>query len=111
MLRIDMGRREGLRLEERVCEICGDGSVEDERHFVMDCGAYKEEREEMYERINGMYGGRLDLSRCGEGAGREVRFDKLIGRGMKSKYEETYDIVKDFVQKAVVKRRNIARGS
>ena len=33
-LRIDMGRRSGEKVEERICLSCGSGQVEDERHLT-----------------------------------------------------------------------------
>ena len=45
-LEIEVGRREGKRVEERVCRVCGDGK-EDERHFVIDCIRYWKERQDL----------------------------------------------------------------
>ena len=51
-LRIELGRYEyaapgqrGLPVEERVCQVCSCGSVEDELHFVIKCPAYVNERQ------------------------------------------------------------------
>ena len=44
-LRIETGRwYQGTNLEERVCEICGNGEVEDESHFLLKCNEYEDLR-------------------------------------------------------------------
>ena len=106
-LRIETGRREKLEVEERVCDICGSGEVEDERHFMMDCVMYRKEREEMYEGIKKLYDGGMDLRRVE----REIRFNKLIGKGMITKYGEVYECVKVFVQAATTRRTAIIRSA
>ena len=42
-LRIEMGRHEGLEVEERVCEFCLDG-VKDEMHVLLCYGLYDDLR-------------------------------------------------------------------
>lgn len=44
-LRVETGRYEKLEKEERKCIFCESGEVEDERHFLCRCEAWKEERE------------------------------------------------------------------
>ena len=39
------------RAASDVCVMCGQGAAEDQRHFMLHCDAYEEERYEMYERI------------------------------------------------------------
>ena len=41
-----------LRVEERVCELCNLGQVEDELHFLCHCPLYKDLREIMYQKAN-----------------------------------------------------------
>ena len=44
-LRIETGRwYQGTIVEQRVCEICGSGEVEDERHFLLKCSYYEDIR-------------------------------------------------------------------
>ena len=38
-------------MEERVCEMCQDGSVEDEEHFILKCNKYTTERNELFRTI------------------------------------------------------------
>ena len=49
-LRVEMGRREGLKREERLCRVCGDG-VEDEEHLLMDCDLYSDLRVSMVRKL------------------------------------------------------------
>ena len=39
-LRVETGRFRGLPLQERTCEYCLDGSVEDEHHFLFSCNKW-----------------------------------------------------------------------
>ena len=43
-LHMETGRLVNLKCENRICEICGDGSVEDELHFIFHCSAYNNHR-------------------------------------------------------------------
>ena len=47
-LRIEQGRYRKEKVEERVCEFCDSRQVEDEKHFVLECTAYADLREEMW---------------------------------------------------------------
>ena len=44
VLKIETGRRRKLNIEDRVCDMCGDGYVEDEYHFVLICRFFEELR-------------------------------------------------------------------
>ena len=46
-LRIESGRVEGLKCEERICQICS-SDVEDETHFLVKCELYKDQREKIF---------------------------------------------------------------
>ena len=50
-LRIDMGRRSGEEVQDRICLVCGSGQVEDERHLLLHCDEYSDLRSRMYYRI------------------------------------------------------------
>ena len=50
-LAVEMGRRRGVRLEDRVCRWCKSGEVEDEEHFLLKCVKWEEEREVLWELI------------------------------------------------------------
>ena len=47
-LRIESGRNEGLRSEERMCQICFEG-VEDEIHFLVKCKQYEAQRQPLFD--------------------------------------------------------------
>ena len=42
------GKYRKLRPDERLCEMCKDGLIEDEFHFVCVCSIYKNIRDELY---------------------------------------------------------------
>ena len=44
-LRVETGRFKGLPLQERTCEYCLNGSVEDEHHFLFICNKWDEIRQ------------------------------------------------------------------
>ena len=44
-LRIETGRWNGLKREERICRQCTMGEIEDEEHFLLRCEDLKQERE------------------------------------------------------------------
>ena len=39
-------------MEERKCQLCDSGGVEDEMHFLFNCSKYKNERIEFFNSIN-----------------------------------------------------------
>ena len=47
-LNIEMGRFRNIPVEERICELCDCGMVEDEKHFLCICTLYEEYRDDMY---------------------------------------------------------------
>jgi len=58
-IRIETGPFCKLPVEERLCEMCNQGKVEDEFHFIMECPLYHQERQGMFEKtdIDGGAGG------------------------------------------------------
>ena len=52
-LRIETGRfvRPRLEPEDRVCHICGNGEVEDEKHFLLFCNRYQQLRQTLFNQI------------------------------------------------------------
>ncbi len=53
-LHIETGRFKNVKVEERVCQVCNNGDVENEFHFVSICNAYKTLGNVMYDKINGV---------------------------------------------------------
>ncbi len=51
-LHIETGRFSNVKVEERVCQVCKNGDVEKEFHFVFICNAYTTFRNTMYDKIN-----------------------------------------------------------
>lgn len=47
-LAIESGRYFGIKLEDRICKLCTSDTVEDEKHFLVDCTHYNEVRDEFY---------------------------------------------------------------
>ena len=49
---IETGRHKNIKLGERVCTTFDDHVLEDEIHFLLECKAYKEIREEFFNSID-----------------------------------------------------------
>ena len=47
-LHIETGRFVDTNLNDRVCQICGNGEIEDEIHFITSCSAYNDLRDTLY---------------------------------------------------------------
>ncbi len=45
---IETGRYENVALNDRICQLCDCGNVEDERHFLISCTALNYERRNLY---------------------------------------------------------------
>ena len=54
-LRIETGRFCGLKPEERICQVCDSGKIEDEKHFILECNQYTIFRQSLYRQINTQY--------------------------------------------------------
>jgi hypothetical protein len=51
-LEIETGRWRGTQLENRICQLCQVGCVEDEAHFLFSCNFYSNERLLFFQRIH-----------------------------------------------------------
>ena len=51
-LKIETGRFNQTKLEERVCECCNVGQIEDELHFLIKCNLYTELRNRLFVKIS-----------------------------------------------------------
>ena len=47
-LRIETGRRKREQEVDRICRTCVSGDIENERHFILNCTAYTDLREDMF---------------------------------------------------------------
>ena len=54
-LHVESGRFNNTKLENRICNICEEGYIEDEYHFLCICSVYREERSDLYRRVNDKY--------------------------------------------------------
>ena len=61
-LRIHTGTQEKLFREraERICLLCASGEVEDEKHLLFNCAAYRYERDIFYESVCACTGGKVN---------------------------------------------------
>lgn len=50
-LRIESGRYKGEEVEQRLCQVCQNDEVEDEKHFLFSCEAYSELRTVLFKYI------------------------------------------------------------
>jgi hypothetical protein len=51
-LNIELGRFRNISLENRLCEMCNHGVIENEMHFLCECPAYELNRQSMYNSIS-----------------------------------------------------------
>ena len=51
-LHVETGRFNGTALENRTCNICHNGDIEDEYHFVCVCTEYEEDRQILYQELS-----------------------------------------------------------
>jgi hypothetical protein len=51
-LQVEVGRWQGVPVDERKCTVCRLGFVEDECHFLFECNEYHEERKDLYANVN-----------------------------------------------------------
>ncbi len=63
-LHIETGRSEQPRLEahERYCQVCNSENVEDEKHFLLLCLAFTDERQKLFHTVSTVYNGFNDVS-------------------------------------------------
>ena len=90
-LRIESGRWSKVPEEERVCQVCLTGKVENETHFLLHCYAYDRSREGMFRLIKDSTGYDLNVMRDNN----EWLLDVLIGHGLKS------EVIREKIGKAV----------
>ena len=104
-LRIETGRHwvPKLPVESRVCWCCG-VAVEDEKHFVVHCTNYTEERAQLFESIGRVTEGRIQMQMLAK-AQPSLTFKLLLGEGIRYKQQEVYRCVQTFLVRAMNKRR------
>ena len=99
-LRIEKGRYENLPASERFCEICRNGEVEDERHFLLSCSEYDDLRREMWNEVEDLYGMPRPDSE-------DDQLNWILGTQFvkTSKYKNLVKIVIKFVKKSMNRRK------
>lgn len=98
-LRIETGRWKKIPVEQRICQIClSCDQVEDEAHFLLDCGVYNVVRERMYEEIFQRTGHDIDVRLMKDN--KEWMMDTLIGHGLTKYRIEIVKVVMRYVTKA-----------
>ena len=101
-LRIEQGRWKKLPVEERVCQVCMSGEVEDEEHFMLRCGAYSDLRKLMIEELQQL-GGEVVSE---EGEEREKWMVRMLGSGIKivsksKKVEKRHKVAMAYLKQAI----------
>ena len=116
-LRIETGRYEKLEEEERICIFCESGEVEDERHFLCRCEAWKDEREVVLREVRKL-GVRMTeeeimfVSGKQEVKGKGQSWRKIVLRRVMLMERETYGILGwSQIIPAVIVRHNGAESS
>ena len=63
-LMIEVGRhiRPKLKPNERFCKFCKDGSIEDEKHFIINCSIYEADRSKFFEALRNLLPGITNLA-------------------------------------------------
>ena len=63
-LNIEMGRysKPPIPLQERICTLCSENCIEDEKHFLMQCTLYEDIREELFDTVNAILPGFNNLT-------------------------------------------------
>jgi len=103
-LRVETGRWTNIPVEQRTCLICLErDQVEDEAHFLLDCGVYNVVRERMFEEIFQRTGHHVDVRLMKDN--REWMMDTLIGHGLIKYRIEVLKAVMRYVVRASRIRR------
>jgi hypothetical protein len=101
-LRIEKGRYTKEAVEERICQFCDSKQVEDEFHFMLECRAYEDLRDQMWSKVEEVTKGKRTSFPT-----KEHKLNALIGDQFQPKVEEdkTSDATKKYheIAKAVMK--------
>jgi len=100
-LRIETGRWSRIPKEERYCEFCLSGEVEDETHFMLFCLVYEELRGKMWQELESKFGIKRDSMTP------QKQLNTLIGDEVieHSHYAEIIKIVMRYIERAMKQRK------
>jgi hypothetical protein len=100
-LRIETGRWSLIPKEERFCEICLSGEVEDETHFMLSCSTYNHLRDTMWSELE------IKFGICRHGMTTQKQLNTLIGDELSEHayYTEVIKIVMKYIEKAMKCRK------
>ena len=82
------GRFSGLKPEERVCQLCDRGDIEDEKYFILSCDAYTNQRQILFRHL----------------ANHSTYWTQM--RNLKSLITQEYRHVAKFISQSFIARRN-----
>jgi hypothetical protein len=80
-LEVELGRRKKVRREERLCQCCSSGEVEEVGHFVGGCSSWAGMRQGLWDGLSGLNERWMRRVRVVRGWGRMERVDWILGGG------------------------------
>jgi hypothetical protein len=106
-LRIESGRWTGTQELDRLCWVCGQGAIENEEHFLLECVSYEDLRIQMFSSIRYLTGDAYGLTDRRD----DSRFllKVLLGlTGVEKRFRPQVIIaVAKYVRRAMIKRRRL----
>jgi hypothetical protein len=113
-LRIEQGRYRKETVEQRICEVCDSKEVENEEHFMLNCHAYRDLREKMWQEIEKITGRdrasyESDIERLNALIGDKYQPEENSDKNsaQTKQYEKIARIVMTFVTTAMNRRRGL----
>ena len=105
VLEIEQGRYKRVPREQRFCQLCRTGEVEDERHFVLECPLYQLHRDDFYYSVKELSEGKWKLDSRPKRetflllmAGTGDQFEKMVFRQFHSFLIKCFKLRKSMVE-------------
>ena len=92
---IETGRHKNIKLNDSVCTKCDDHVLEDEIHFLLECKAYNELREKLF---NSKMKEIIDL---------DIEKSKLFGQILSMDEEDNISVLANYISEATKKRTEV----
>jgi dihydroorotate dehydrogenase len=86
-LMIETGRFRGIEVQSRICPACR-GNVEDEFHFLIQCTAYQNSREVLYQKISENFEGLENMDDLEKFIFININCQMLVGSFLLSAWEQ-----------------------